>query len=89
MDQVHRLLNQIFHLDLFQDDDDFTSKYVILAILLSYNQRLLEQLVSAARCSTFINVNMSYNHFQNILRFFDVLLNFPFTTSETMDDCYL
>ena len=26
----------------------------------------------------------SYNHFHNILRLFDVLPNFPFTTSETM-----
>ena len=30
-----------------------------------------------------------YNHFHNILRLFDVLPNFPFTTSETMRDYYL
>ena len=30
-----------------------------------------------------------YNHFHNILRLFDVLTNFPFTTSETMRDYYL
>ena len=30
-----------------------------------------------------------YNHFHNILRLFDVLSNFPFTTSETMGDYYL
>ena len=30
-----------------------------------------------------------YNHFHNILRLFDVLPNFPFTTSETMGDYYL
>ena len=30
-----------------------------------------------------------YNHFHNILRLFDVLPNFPFTTSETMWDYYL
>ena len=30
-----------------------------------------------------------YNQFHNILRLFDVLLNFPFTTSETMGDYYL
>ena len=30
-----------------------------------------------------------YNHFHNILRFFDVLPIFPFTTSETMHDYYL
>ena len=29
------------------------------------------------------------NHFHNILRLFDVLPDFPFTTSETMDDYYL
>ena len=28
-------------------------------------------------------------HFHNILRLFHVLTNFPFTTSETMRDCYL
>ena len=30
-----------------------------------------------------------YNQFHNILTFFDVLLNFPFTTSGTMGDYYL
>ena len=32
---------------------------------------------------------LSYNQFQNILRYFDVLPNFSFTTSETMGDYYL
>ena len=31
----------------------------------------------------------TYNQFHNILRLFDVLLNFPYTTNETMDDYYL
>ena len=31
----------------------------------------------------------SYNHFQNILRLFYALPNFPFTTSKTMGDYYL
>ena len=31
----------------------------------------------------------TYNHFLNILRLFNVLTNFPFTTSETMRDYYL
>ena len=31
----------------------------------------------------------SYNQSRNILRLFDVLPNFPFTTSESMDDYYL
>ena len=30
-----------------------------------------------------------YNHFHNILRLFDVLLNFPFTTRESMGHYYL
>ena len=30
-----------------------------------------------------------HNHFHNILRLFDVLPNFRFTTSETMGDYYL
>ena len=29
------------------------------------------------------------NHFHNILRFYDALPNFPFTTSKTMCDYYL
>ena len=31
------------------------------------------------------NVQATHNHFHNILGLFDVLPNFPFTTSETMD----
>ena len=31
----------------------------------------------------------NYNHFHNVLRLFDVLRNFAFTTSETMRDYYL
>ena len=31
----------------------------------------------------------TYNQFHNILRLFDVLPNFPLTTSETMGDYYL
>ena len=34
------------------------------------------------------NVLSFHNHFHNILRLFDVLSNFPFTTSETMRDYY-
>ena len=30
----------------------------------------------------------AYNHFYNILRLFDVLSNFPFTTNEMMHDYY-
>ena len=31
----------------------------------------------------------NYNHIHNILRLFDVLTNFPYTTSETMRNYYL
>ena len=31
----------------------------------------------------------SYNHFHNVLRHFDILPSFPFTTSETMRHYYL
>ena len=33
-------------------------------------------------------IRLYFNHFHNILRLFDVLPNFPFTTSETMRDYY-
>ena len=29
---------------------------------------------------------IAYNHFHNILKLFDILQNFPFTTSETKRD---
>ena len=35
-----------------------------------------------------ILLSMTYNHF-HILRLFDVLPNFPFTTRETIGDYYL
>ena len=39
-------------------------------------------------CSNII-ILCNYNHFHNVLRLFDVLTNFSFTTSETMRDYYL
>ena len=44
------------------------------------------------RCLAFIRIfslTTIYNQFYNMLRLFDVLPNFPFTTSETMCDYYL
>ena len=38
---------------------------------------------------TGIELGPSNNHFHNILRLFDFLPNFPFTTSEKMHDYYL
>ena len=42
-------------------------------------------------CTDYSKINKQeiYNHFHNILRLFDVLPNFPFTTSEAMGDYYL
>ena len=34
-------------------------------------------------------IKFADNHFHNILRLFDVLPNFPFTTGETIGDYYL
>ena len=39
--------------------------------------------------AAFVKLPPAYNHFHNILRLFNVLPNFPFTTSETMGDYYL
>ena len=39
--------------------------------------------------SVFENIIFFHNQAHNILRLFDVLPNFPFTTSETMGDFYL
>ena len=36
-----------------------------------------------------VEENFTDIHFHNILRLFDVLANFPYTTSETMPDYYL
>ena len=37
----------------------------------------------------FLKKIKTYNYFHNILRFFDVLTNFPFTTREVMCGCFL
>ena len=43
------------------------------------------QALCLSRClSTTLQLNLCYNQFQNILRLFDVLLNFPFAASETV-----
>ena len=43
----------------------------------------------SANLGKYMKNSPSYNQFHNILRLFDVLPNFPFTTSETMGDYYL
>ena len=45
--------------------------------------------VSLLSTTTTIFNYYNYNHVRNILRLFDVLPNFPCTTSETMRDYYL
>ena len=47
-------------------------------VMLLSSKYLLRKLIS----------DKTYNHFHNILRLFDVLLNFPLTASETMHDYY-
>ena len=42
-----------------------------------------------AEFSGFVIYVEATNHFHNILRLFNVLAKFPFTTSETMRDYYL
>ena len=56
-------------------------KYISLKILRSIYFAIFDSYLSYC-CLVF-------NHFQNILRLFDVLPNFLFPTSETMRDCYL
>ena len=41
------------------------------------------------KCTEVVVFAVTYNHFHNILSLFDVLPNFPFTTSETMRDCFV
>ena len=38
--------------------------------------------------STTLQLNLCYNQFQNTLRLFDVLPNFPFAASETVGNYY-
>ena len=47
---------------------------------------LLESFCESREIKVFVWENWSYNQFHKILRLFDVLPNFPFTTSETMSD---
>ena len=51
--------------------------------------RKLEFILVLDHCATFFLPLCSYNQFHNIVRLFDVLPNFPFSTSETMGDYYL
>ena len=53
-------------------------------------QKVFYQIQSPISGSNFSNnKSITHNQFYNILRLFDVLPNFPFTTSETMCDYYL
>ena len=48
----------------------------------------LQNPVKHLKMKCFLKI-VNCNPFNNILRLFDVLPNFPFTTSETMGDYYL
>ena len=54
-----------------------------------YNIQMLFLFVFWLRNRPSIKYVHNYNHFHNILRLFNVLTSFPFTTSETMRDYYL
>ena len=54
-----------------------------------YDQRGFSCNSRIFRISVREQVTGNYNQFHNILRLFDLLPNFPSTTSEMMDDYYL
>ena len=45
-------------------------------------------MLSECKTSKSFHEGLSHNHFHNVLRLFDALPNFPFTTSEKMRDYY-
>ena len=51
------------------------------------NSFLKEQQDKNKSLGYFIRIISVHSYFQNILRLFDFLPNFPFTTSETKRDC--
>ena len=54
---------------------------------ISMSDEMLDALALAfTQLLVFLLRHYLYNHFHNILKFFDVLPNFVFTTSETMRD---
>ena len=55
--------------------------------MIEYDQYMFEPV--DFHCVAEVRDLISNNHFHNILRLFDVLPNFPFTTSETICDYYL
>ena len=65
--------------------DDCTN-FIIKSTVISVGSCLNRDFEST--CLT-IQMNIDYKHFQNILRFFDILPNLPFTTSDTMGNYYL
>ena len=79
MFQVYRDMSPPFFSKLFRRRD------------ISYNIRSNSNFALPNVKSALMEVKVfsTYNHFHNILRLFDVLPNFPFTTSETMGDYYL
>ena len=64
----------------------FTTFLTMLSVILL---SMLMILLSIPLVISHVICGKNYNHFHNILRLFDVLPNFPFTTSETMHDGYL
>ena len=57
----------------------------------NYNQKLWDSFIDLEKCCLrrYILNTLLVNHFHNILRLFDVLPNFAYTTSKTTVDYYL
>ena len=58
-----------------------------MAYYMSYG-RIREIKLNVSKAATKLASLCDYNQFHNILRLFDVLPNFPFTTSEMRGDYY-
>ena len=55
----------------------------------SFHQGNVEKDTAGRQWACMVLFAIAYNHFHNILRLFDILPNFAFTTSEIMCDYYL
>ena len=92
-----RYQNNIFVLlQPWRTEKELNDQYYVVFILsriLSWQNWIdffiLWALTKWKQYGSFGDWNTIYNHFQNILRLFDVLPNFPFTRSETRCNYYL
>ena len=66
-----------------------TTLWLSSKMSIKYNNCISIKLFSCWKINQLLFLVVTYNQFHNILRLFDVLPNFLFTTSETMVDYYL